>query len=82
LLEAKEDENEPPEPDDYPGDLEAFKKAYLAWESNLTDTAEEEYQHVDAEEIWNQSDNGNGSTCVQESEPASPMPESTLGAIA
>jgi hypothetical protein len=25
------DSNEPPEPDDYPGDLEAFKKAYLAW---------------------------------------------------
>lgn len=79
LLEAKEDENEPPEPDDYPGDLEAFKKAYLAWESNLTDTAEEEYQQVDAEEIWNQSDNGNGSTCVQELEPASPMPESNCG---
>ena len=73
------DSNEPPEPDDYPGDLEGFKAAYSAWESNLTDTAEEEYQHVDAEEIWNQSSNGNGSICAQESEPASPTPESNCG---
>jgi hypothetical protein len=36
------DSNEPPDPDDFPGDLEAFKAAYSAWESNLTDTAEEE----------------------------------------
>jgi hypothetical protein len=79
LLEAKEDENEPPEPDDFPGDLEGFKAAYSAWESNLTDTAEEEYQHVDAEEIWNQSSNGNGSICAQESGPAFPMPESNCG---
>jgi hypothetical protein len=73
------DSNEPPEPDDYPGDLEAFKKAYLAWAELQEGTAEEEYQHITAEEIWNQSDNGNGSTCVQESEPASPMPESNFG---
>ncbi len=73
------DTNEPPEPDDYPGDLEGFKAAYSAWESNLTDTAEEEYQHVDAEEIWNQSDNGNGSICVQESGLGSPTQELNCG---
>jgi hypothetical protein len=79
LLEAKEDENEPPEPDDFPGDLEGFKAAYSAWESNLTDTAEEEYQHVDAEEIWNQSDNGNGLICVQEWGLGSPTPGLNVG---
>jgi|GEM_PF-1928600 len=73
------DSNEPPEPDDYPGDLEGFKAAYSAWESNLTDTAEEEYQHVDAEEVWNQSSNGNGSICVQEWGPASPTQELSCG---
>ena len=69
------DSNEPPEPDDYPGNLEAFKKAYLAWTELQEGTAEEEYQHITAEEIWNQSDNGNGSTCAQESAQGSP----TLG---
>jgi hypothetical protein len=73
------DSNEPPEPDDYPGDLEAFKKAYLAWAELQEDTAEEEYQHITAEEIWNQSSNGNGSICVQESGPASPTQELSCG---
>ncbi len=73
------DSNEPPEPDDYPGNLEGFKAAYSAWESNLADTAEEEYQHVDAEEIWNQSSNGNGSICAQELGLDSPTPGLNVG---
>jgi len=73
------DSNEPPEPDDYPGDLEAFKKAYLAWVELQEGTAEEEYQHITAEEIWNQSDNGNGSICAQESAQASPTPGLNVG---
>jgi len=73
------DSNEPPDPDDYPGDLEAFKKAYLAWAELQKGTAEEEYQHITPEEIWNQSNNGNGSTCVQESGPASPTQASNYG---
>jgi hypothetical protein len=72
-------ESEPPEPDDYPGDLEAFKKAYLAWVELQEGTAEEEYQHIAPEEIWNQSSNGNGLICAQESGPAFPMPESNCG---
>jgi hypothetical protein len=71
--------NEPPEPDDYPGDLEAFKKAYLAWAELQEGTAEEEDQHITAEEIWNQSDNGNGSICVQESAHGSPTPGLNCG---
>jgi len=73
------DSNEPPEPDDYPGDLEAFKKAYLAWVELQEGTAEEEYQHITAEEIWNQSNNGNGLICVQGLEPASPTPGLNVG---
>jgi hypothetical protein len=73
------DSNEPPEPDDYPGDLEAFKKAYLAWAELQEGTAEEEYQHITAEEIWNQSDNGNGSICAQESAQGSPTPGLNVG---
>ena len=73
------DSNEPPEPDDYPGDLEAFKKAYLAWVELQEGTAEEEYQHTTAEEIWNQSNNGDGLICVQGLEPASPTPELNCG---
>lgn len=72
-------EIEPPEPDDYPGDLEAFKKAYLAWAELQEGTAEEEYQHITAEEIWNQSDNGNGSICAQELGLASPTPGLDVG---
>ncbi len=64
------DSNEPPEPDDYPGDLEAFKKAYLAWA---------ELQEGTAEEIWNQSDNGNGSICAQELAQDSPTQELNCG---
>jgi hypothetical protein len=73
------DSNEPPDPDDYPGDLEAFKKAYLAWAELQKGTAEEEYQHITPEEIWNQSTNGNGSICVQELAQVSPTPESNCG---
>jgi hypothetical protein len=73
------DSNEPPEPDDYPGDLEAFKKAYLAWVELQEGTAEEEYQHTTAEEIWNQSDNGNGSICAQELAQGSPTPGLNVG---
>ena len=73
------DSNEPPEPDDYPGDLEAFKKAYLAWAELQEGTAEEEYQHITAEEIWNQSDNGNGSICAQELAQDSPTQELNYG---
>jgi hypothetical protein len=73
------DSNEPPEPDDYPGDLEAFKKAYLAWIELQEGTAEEEYQHITAEEIWNQSDNGNGSICAQELGLDSPTPGLDVG---
>jgi len=69
------DSNEPPEPDDYPGDLEAFKKAYLAWAELQEGTAE----HITPEGIWNQSNNGNGSICAQESEPAFPTQESNYG---
>jgi hypothetical protein len=72
------DSNEPPEPDDYPGDLEAFKKAYLAW-AKLQEGIEEEYQRITAEEIWNQSSNGNGSICVQESGQGSPTQELNCG---
>jgi len=73
------DSNEPPEPDDYPGDLEAFKKAYLAWAELQEGTAEEEYQHITAEEIWNQSDNGNGLICAQELGLDSPTPGLNVG---
>jgi len=73
------DSNEPPEPDDYPDDLEAFKKAYLAWVELQEGTAEEEYQHTTAEEIWNQSDNGNGSICAQELAQGSPTQELSFG---
>ena len=73
------DSNEPPEPDDYPGDLETFKKAYLAWVELQEGTAEEEYQHTTAEEIWNQSDNGNGSNCAQELGLDSPTPGLNVG---
>lgn len=73
------DSNEPPEPDDYPGDLEAFKKAYLAWVELQEGTAEEEYQHTTAEEIWNQSGNGNGSICAQELAQGSPTQELSCG---
>ena len=73
------DSNEPPEPDDYPGDLEAFKKAYLAWAELQEGTVEEEYQHI-TPEIWNQSNNGNGSICAQELAQDSPTPESNCGA--
>jgi len=73
------DSNEPPKPDDYPGDLEAFKKAYLAWAELQEGTAEEEYQHTTAEKIWNQSNNGNGSTCAQELAQASPTPGLNVG---
>lgn len=73
------DSNEPPEPDDYPGDLEAFKKAYLAWVELQEGTAEEEYQHTTAEEIWNQSGNGNGSICAQELAQDSPTQELNCG---
>jgi hypothetical protein len=73
------DSNEPPEPDDYPGDLEAFKKAYLAWVELQEGTAEKEYQHTTAEEIWNQSDNGNGSICAQELAQDSPTQELNCG---
>jgi hypothetical protein len=72
------DSNEPPEPDDYPGDLEAFKKAYLAW-AELQEGTAEEYQHITPEEIWNQSDNGNGSIFVQASVLASPTPGLNVG---
>lgn len=73
------DSNEPPEPDDFPGDLAAFKAAYLAWVDNQEGTAEEEYQHVDAEDIWNQSGIGIGLTCAAELVSASPMQESSNG---
>jgi hypothetical protein len=74
------DSNEPPEPDDYPGDLEAFKKAYLAWAELQEGTAEEEDQHITAEEICNQqSDNGNGSICAQELAQDSPTQELNCG---
>lgn len=73
------DSDEPPEPDDFPGDLEAFKTAWIAWADNLEDTAKEEHQHISAEEIWNQSAVGIGLTCAAESVPASPMPELNTG---
>jgi hypothetical protein len=69
------DSNEPPKPDDFPGDLPAFKTAYLAWIDNQEGTAEEEYQHVTAEEIWNQSGAGIGLTYAQ----VSPSLESNAG---
>jgi hypothetical protein len=73
------DSNEPPEPDNFPNDLEAFKAAYLNWSSCLEDTAEEEYQHITPEEIWTQSAVGIGSTCAAELVPVSPMQESNVG---
>jgi len=73
------DSNEPPEPDDFPGDLEGFKAAYLNWSNCLEGTTEEEYQHIDAEEIWNQSGAGIGLIYAAESVPVSLSPESNAG---
>ena len=75
----KWDSNEPPEPDDFPDDLEAFKAAYLSWSSCLEGTTEEEYQHITAEEIWNQSATGIGLICAAESVPVSLSQESDVG---
>lgn len=73
------DSNEPPEPDDFPGDLEGFKEAYSAWVSDQVDTVQEEHQHVDAEDIWNQSGVGIGLTCAAELALVSPTQESSNG---
>ena len=73
------DSNEPPEPDDFPGDLEGFKTAYLEWQSGCTNTELEQHQHIDAEEIWNQSGAGIGLTYAAELALDSPMPELNVG---
>jgi len=73
------DSNEPPEPDDFPNDLEGFKTAYLDWISNQLDDVQEEHQHIDTEEIWNQSGAGIGLIYVAESVPASLSQESNVG---
>lgn len=62
--------DEPPDPDDFP-DLEAFKAAYLDWISNQLDDVQAEHQHIDAEEVWNQSGVGIGLTYAAELVPVS-----------
>lgn len=78
LLECEEDDGEAPDPDDF-DNLEAFKTAWDSWKSAQFDEAEEELSNITAEEIWQQSNNGNGSTCAAESVQDSPMPGLNCG---
>ncbi|MEG4328630.1 DNA N-6-adenine-methyltransferase [Microcoleus sp. herbarium5] len=69
--------NEPPDPDDYVGSIEKFEAAYKAWVAAQTDQAEEELANFGEQELCDIL--MDGSTFAQESEPASPMPESNCG---
>ncbi|HLO52510.1 MAG TPA: DNA N-6-adenine-methyltransferase [Kamptonema sp.] len=60
-----------PDPKNF-SNLEAFKVAWTDWEWEHTD-------ETSAEEIWNQSNNGNGSTCAAASEQDSPTPGLNCG---
>lgn len=73
------DSNEPPEPDDFPGDLAGFKEAYLVWVEIQEDTAEEELSHISAKEVWETSTNGTGLTCAAALVPVSHSQESSNG---
>ena len=69
--------SEPPDPDDYVGPIKQFEAAYKAWVNAQTDEAEEELANFGEQELCDIL--MDGSTFVQESEPASPMPESNCG---
>ena len=51
LLECEEDNNEPPDPDDY-ANLEDFKKDWDAWALAQFDECKEKLSPITAEEIW------------------------------
>ena len=78
-------EDEPPEPDDFNGDLEAFAHAWDEWlaeQRKVATTIEEIFaldQLILSKEKWNQSNNGNGLTYVAESVLASLSQESDVG---